>query len=80
MFIDQESSFFEPHSTGRLRWKLRMYWEPTYNVDINKVCTRKGYDELLVLLFMLFAHIFIHIRECGRSTQVGVEHTFSYVL
>ena len=34
----------------------------------------KVYCELLLSLSMLFVHIFVHTRECDRSTQIGVEH------
>ena len=33
----------------------------------------KEYFKLLVLLSLLFVHLFVHIRACGCSTQVGVE-------
>ena len=34
---------------------------------------KKGYCKLLVLIYMLFVNLFVRNRECGRSTQVGVE-------
>ena len=62
---------------------LKIYVENcvrTRNIRINGVHTsygqEKGYYELLSLLSMLFVHLFVHIRECDYSTQVGVEPVF----
>ena len=37
-----------------------------------ELCTRKRYFKLLILLSMLFLHIFVHTKEYDCSTQVGV--------
>ena len=44
-------------------------------VDI-KYVQEKGYCEILVSLCMLFVHLFVHTKECDRSTHIGVEPIF----
>ena len=53
----------------------------TGNLGINRVNTKyvpeKGYDELLVLISMLFMHLFKYTGEYNNNTKVGLEPVFS---
>ena len=49
---------------------MRVYVETAYVTSIYK---KKEYCELLVLLSILFVHLFVHTIECDCKTQVGVE-------
>ena len=45
-----------------------------------KYVQEKGYCNILVLLYMLFVNIFIRTRECNRSTKVGVEPIYIFLV
>ena len=40
---------------------------------------KKGYCDILVLIYMLFLHIFVHTGECDRNTQVCVETVINFL-
>ena len=45
---------------------------------IRSMYKKKGYRELLISIYTLCVHLFLHTRECDFSTQVGGEHVMYF--